>query len=224
MFLLSGGLDSQSSQRCFASALRRARQSVGNRRIEHIGPHIQYADIITLWMHDKRFVDRTGKPRALRLSGQDEFECLVRSVDPSLNSRRVLSVLTRYGNVRRASHGRFLLTRPFFFTSSRESMAFEPIACFLSDASATLGKILMRARDSRKPELFWRKVETSGLSNATAQKFVEYVAGRSLNFLEEIDDWLEARRKLPRVSNAKKSRIGLGLFSIYSEADDFRMR
>lgn len=218
-FLTAGGLSKVIAQKSFAAALAQA-QKVAGRRIEHIGHPTHYADIVGRWAHDPRFVDAKGHPRQLQMDGKDGLKALIRSVDPSLNPRSVLTVLTRYGNVRRTRAKRYTLIRPFFFTSSQSSVAFEPMAYFLSDASSTLSRILKRNRASRGPELFWRKVETKGLSESAAIEFIQFVAARSLVFLEEIDDWLEARRS-SGVSKDKDQfrRVGLGLFSIYSNPE-----
>jgi hypothetical protein len=218
-FLISGGLTKAEAQRSFVAAVTKAQRLAG-RRIEHIGHPSRYADVIARWMHDPRFVDRSGHPRPLLVDGKHEFQSLIRSVDATLSPRAVLSVLTRYGNVRRTKGNRYSLVRPFFFTSSRSSMAFEPMAYFLSDASSTLGSILKRTKASRGPELFWRKVETRGLSEAAAVEFTEFVTSRSLEFLEELDDWLEARRSRSRKKGRNYlRRVGLGLFSIYSKPE-----
>jgi hypothetical protein len=218
-FLIAGGLSKAIAQKSFGVTLDKAQRMAG-RRIEHIGHPARYADVIARWTHDARFVDRRGHPRPLLMDGKDGFRSLVRCVDPDLAPRAVLAVLTRYRNVRRSRANRYSLVTPFFFTSSRSSVAFEPMAYFLSDASATLGKILKRTKASRGPELFWRKVETTGLSESAAVEFNEFVTSRSLVFLEELDDWLEARR----TSSVRKSRdhlrrVGLGLFSIYSNPE-----
>jgi hypothetical protein len=220
-FLLTGGLDKRRAQDSFASALKEARGIVGGRRIDHIGHPTHYADIVGRWAHDKRFIDESGRPRQLALGGKHGFSALVHAVNRSLNSRAVLSVLTRYGNVRKTKGARYALARPFFFTSTQRSMAFEPMAYFLADASSTLGRILKRTRRSRKAELFWRKVECTGLSEKAAKSFTAFARDRSLHFLEELDDWLEARRASETRGPRRRifRRVGLGLFSIQSDTE-----
>jgi hypothetical protein len=174
-----------------------------------------YADIVALWSHDARFLDSEGRPRPLALDGKDELRALIRKIDPTRDPHYVIRVLTRFGNVRRGRNGRYRLVKPLFFTSTSNTMAFEPMAYFLSDASSTLGRILRRTRRTRSPELFWRKVECSGISAENARRFVAFVRERGQDFLEEIDDWLEARAGRRR-SRKRPRRVGLGLFSIDS--------
>jgi hypothetical protein len=68
--------------------------------------------------------------------------------------------------------------------------------------------------------LFWRKVEATGLSKAAAVEFTEFAATRSLEFLEELDDWLEARRNPTQKHRGHHlRRVGVGLFPIYSNPE-----
>jgi len=219
-FLLAGGLGRKKAQESFESAIQQAQSIVGGRRIDHIGHPTHYADIVARWAHDRRFVNDKGHPRLLELRGKHGFVSLVRGVSRTLDPEAVLSVLTRYGNVRRTKVGRYVLIRPFFFTSTQRSMAFEPMAYFLADASSTLGRILKRTKRSRGPELFWRKVECTGLSEKAVKGFTAFARDRSFEFLEELDDWLEARRasQLGK-SGAACRRVGLGLFTIHSDIE-----
>jgi hypothetical protein len=224
-FLLAGGLGKKKAQQSFERAIKEAQTFVGGRRIDHIGHPTHYADIVARWAHDKRFVEDNGRPRLLELRGKNSFSSLVHGIGRSLHPESVLTVLTRYGNVRKTKAGRYALVRPFFFTSTDRTMAFEPIAYFLADASSTLSRILKRTKRTRGPELFWRKVESIGLSERAAKSFTAFARDRSLDFLEELDDWLEARR----ASESGKGgpgllrRVGLGLFSIQSDIETPRL-
>lgn len=220
-FLRAGGHSKQSATTRFATAFDKTRNLNGARRIEHIGHPMLYADIVALWSHDPRFLDSRGRPRALGLTGKHELSELVHSISPGTDPKSVVRVLVRFGNVRRSRGGKYRLVRPMFFTSTTKTMAFEPMAYFLSDASATLGCILRRTRRTRAPELFWRKVECAGLSAANARKFVSFVRERGQEFLEEMDDWLEARshKGTRNRSSQNLRRVGLGLFSIDSRSD-----
>jgi hypothetical protein len=218
-FLRAGGLSKKSAISRLAAAYDRSQSLGGTRKIEHIGHPMLYADIVAAWGHDLRFLDAGGRPRPLKLEGRDELRALIKEIDPKCDPRAALRVLTKFGNVRKNRNGTYRLVSPLFFTSTSNSMAFEPMAYFLSDASATLGRILRRTKRTRGPELFWRKVECSGISSSDARRFVSFVRERGQDFLEEIDDWLESRAD--RRGTPKKRvmrRVGLGLFSIDSNA------
>ncbi len=220
-FLRAGGMTQSVAQASFANAFAKALKESSARRFDHIGHPTRYADIVSLWTRDQRFLDKGGRPRFLSMRGKLGFSTLVRESSPNSDPDAVLSVFLRYGNVRKVRRGCYELVRPFFFSTRQKSMAFEPMAYFLSDASMTLGRILRRTRRSRGPEVFWRKVESVDISDVHVKEFIEYVRERSLTFLEEVDDWLEAHRigVKNRVKRGATRRVGLGLFSIYSEPE-----
>jgi hypothetical protein len=220
-FLRAGGLSKESAARRFSAAFDRTKNLAGVRRIEHIGHPMLYADIVTLWAHDSRFLNEAGRPRSLAMEGKNEFSALVRTIDVNCDPLAAIQVLCRYGNVRKGANGKYRLIRPLFFASTASAIAFEPIAYFLADASSTLGRILRRTKTTRGPELFWRKVETSGLSPANARQFVAFVRERGQEFLEELDEWLEGRAALAKRTQQRRKlrRVGLGMFSIDSSTD-----
>jgi hypothetical protein len=98
-------------------------------------------------------------------------------------------------------------------------MAYEPVAYFLSDASSTLSKILKRSKRWRGPDLFWQKTENVRISEATAKRFTSFAKERGLVFLDELDDWLEAHSKRKQTGRRQQRRVGLGIFSIYSDRE-----
>jgi hypothetical protein len=104
-------------------------------------------------------------------------------------------------------------------TSSPNRMAYEPVAYFLSDASSTLSKILKRSKRWRGPDLFWQKTENVRISEATAKRFTSFAKERGLVFLDELDDWLEAHSERKKTGRRQQRRVGLGIFSIYSDRE-----
>ena len=158
-FLHAGGWTKKNAARSFARAFDRSIDKQGTRQLKHIGDPTPYADIVALWMRGRRFIDRSGRPRLLPLQGRASFTALVREASPRIDPQVALSVLTHFKNVRRTPGERYKLISPFFLTCSTKSLAFEPMAYFLSDASDTLGRILKRKEQSSSAEIFWRKAE-----------------------------------------------------------------
>jgi hypothetical protein len=217
-FLCAGGWSKKDAERSFSRAFDNSLDNQGARQLKHIGNPTPYADIIALWTRDRRFIDGSGRPRTLAQQGRISFTTLVREASPKVDPLAALSVLIHFRNVRRTSSGTYKLVSPFFLTCSAKSLAFEPMAYFLSDASHTLGRILKRKDFSSSADIFWRKAENSDLSESGARKFLAFSKERSLAFANEIDDWLEAhrRRRIPTRGNHKRRRVGLGVFSIFS--------
>jgi hypothetical protein len=223
-FLHAGGMSNKAALEIFATVLKKVSESSVGRKMEHIGHPTRYADIVAKWVRTKRFLDKSGWPRALPIDGAAGFAALVRSVTRQADPVAVLSVLMRYGNVKRTRDGMYELVRPFFYTSGPRTMAYEPLAYFLSDASSTLSKILKRSKRWRGPDLFWQKTENARISEATAKKFTLFAKERGLVFLDELDDWLEANSDRKKSSRRQQRRIGLGIFSIYSDREPLGIR
>ena len=223
-FLHAGGMSREEALRIFGAALKKVSRSSFGRKMEHIGQRSPYADTVEMWVRNKKFLDSSGDPRPPPIRGSSGFAALVKSVDREADPASILSVLIRYGNVKRTSRGTYELLRPFFYTSGSKVMAYEPVAEFLSDASSTLSKILRRTSRWRGPELFWLQAYNGGISEKNAKRFVSHAKDRSLMFLEELDDWLqansykEASGKRKRRGNASR-KVGLGIFPIYTDGD-----
>jgi Family of unknown function (DUF6502) len=225
-FLSAGGWSKDDAERSFSRAFDLSLDTQGSRQIKHIGDPAPYADMVALWLRDRRFLDSGGRAKALPLQGKVSFATLVREVGSKIDPQVALSVLTQFRNIRRMAKGKYKLVSPFFRAYSAKSLAFEPMANFLSDASDTLGRILKRKEGSRSLDLFWRTAETSNLSDAGAKQFFAFSKERTLAFVNEIDEWLEAHRS-DNTDEAKRPirrRVGLGVFSIFSAPDATRRK
>lgn len=216
-FLNSGGMSRAQSLAALTAAADDVRRTEGKRELEHIGTPTCYADLIATWTRERKFLDSRGRPRPLALSGSNGFASLVKRAKAGRDPKKLLSVLIRYRNVRRLSNGRFQLVSPLFRASAGSRMAFEPIAYFLKDATSTLTHTLKNATSPIGPDLFWRTVESVQLSKTDAKEFIEFAKERSLLFLEELDDWLQAHANPKPLRAKKRLRVGLGLFSIHSD-------
>jgi hypothetical protein len=223
-FLRAGGMTPETAAAILCKAFDQVSKLSGARKLEHIGHPTRYSDIVGMWIRNKRFIDKNGRPRILRMEGKDGFKALVRSVAWKADPQMVLSVLIRYGNVRRNRQGTYELMRPFFYTSNSQSMAFEPIINFLSDVTSNLSKILKRSKSWNGPDLFWTKTENACISEATAKRFAAFAKERGFVFLDELDDWLDANSDRRKASRKPRRRVGLGIFSIYSDPESLDVR
>lgn len=201
----------------FTAATEDVRRTEGRRQLEHIGTHTCYRDVIATWTRERKFLDSRGRPRPLRFSGTNGFAALVKSAGTRQDPKGMLNVLIRYKNVRRLSDGSVQLVSPLFRVSAGSRMAFEPITYFLGDATSTLTHTLRNTNAPTNLDLFWRSVQSIQVSRTNAKKFMEFAKERSLLFLEELDDWLQAHSSAKSRNNKKQPRVGLGLFSIYSD-------
>lgn len=223
-FFNCGGMSETQSLAAFTAATDDVRRGEGRRELEHIGTPTCYRELIAIWTRERKFLDSRGRPRALRFSGTTGFAALVKSAGTRRDPRKLLNVLIRYKNVRRLSNGRLQLVSPLFRVSAGTRMAFEPITYFLNDATSTLTYTLKRATAPTSPDLFWRSVQSIQISKTGAKRFMEFAKERSLLFLEEMDDWLQAHATARTRGSKKQLRVGLGLFSIYSDGTRISLR
>ena len=215
-FFNSGGMNRAQSLGALAAAIEYVRREARKRELEHIGAPACYAELIAAWTREQRFLDSSGRPRALAFSGPNGFTALAKLATPETSPKTLLKVLLRYRNVRRLSSGRIQLVSPFFYATTDTKMAFEPMVLFLNDATSTMTRILRNPSDSNDPDPFWRKVETVRVSKGAAKQFSEYARERGLMFFEEMDEWLQAHSTTKYPNRKRRVRVGLGLFSIYS--------
>ena len=218
-FLHSGGMSKAQCLAALTAAIDKVHRPRGKRELEHIGTPARYADMIAAWTSKRRFMDSRGRPRSLSLTGANGFMALARTAGAGRDPKSALSVLMRYRNVRKLSNGKLQLVSPFFRASAGSKMAFEPIVYFLNDATSTLTHTLKSAGAQARPDSFWRKVDSTRISRGDMEKFLEFSKERSLIFLEELDDWLRARARTKYQRGKSYTRVGLGLFSIYSNRD-----
>jgi hypothetical protein len=224
-FFSSGGMSEKQSLAALTAATDDIKRNEGRRALEHIGgTPTCYQDLIARWTRERRFLDSRGRPRPLWLSGTNGFAALVKTTGTRRDPKTMLNVLIRYKNVRRLSDGRIQLVSPIFRVSTGSRVAFEPTTYFLKDATSTLTHTLKNAAPSTSPDLFWRSVQSIQLSKANAKKFMQFAKERSLLFLEEMDDWLQAHASATTRLRKKQLRVGLGLFTIYSDETQLSTR
>jgi hypothetical protein len=214
-FLAASGMTRDTASSAFDTAW----QAVGNEkskvRINRLPKIDLYGDLVGIWTRHPDYIDRHGRPRDLAMRGMKGFQSLVAVVDASLAADQAASVLLTYGNVSKLRNGRYRLLKSFFHVRTRSAVAFEPSARFLADASATVNCLIHPSSASASPGLFWRVADTPNLSEEHMQSYLEYARRRSLVFLQEIDDWLQAHVGATRASKSR-GRAGLGIFSICS--------
>ena len=137
---------------------------------------------MSVWTRRKKYLDASGRPRCLWLGGKAGFSALVRETSPTIDPRRAIAILERYGTVRHSRDGRYRLTKLYFQTGNKSAQAYEPVAYFLGDASATLSRLLLGRRNPSQPKPFWRKVYSTAVTRATAKEFTEFARERGLLF------------------------------------------
>jgi hypothetical protein len=218
--LRSIGVSRSAALATFQKAWARAAR-IQPKHVSKIDTDARYAEIVALWCRDKRFVDDAGRPRALPRNGRNSFATLISAASPGTGVNDALTVLARFGTIRRTSRGEIRLIQQFFSVSSKKDLAFEPSADFLADASFTVLSSLRRGSAKKISRPFWIVADSVSVPKSAAGKFLAFAHRRSLAFSYEIDDWLQAH-SVKVSSKTSRIRLGLGVFSISSTSGRVR--
>jgi hypothetical protein len=104
--LRASGVGESSIRSATARACRQyARNPTRGVQLEHV-PFLELADIVMVWARDPEFIDETGSPMKLRLTGPASFESLLRKAGVSIRADSALEQLEALGSVQRCDRGR----------------------------------------------------------------------------------------------------------------------
>jgi hypothetical protein len=99
---VSGGNIRSTTARACRQYVRNPTRGV---QLEHV-PFLELADIVMVWARDPEFIDETGSPMKLRLSGPVSFERLLKKAGVSIQAHSALEQLEALGSVERCDRGR----------------------------------------------------------------------------------------------------------------------
>ncbi len=105
--LRASGVGESDIRSATARACRQyARNPARGIQLEHV-PFLELADIVMVWARDPEFIDETGSPMKLRLSGPaSSFESLLKKAGVTLRADSALDQLEALGSVQRCDRGR----------------------------------------------------------------------------------------------------------------------
>jgi hypothetical protein len=212
-FLFASGLEDQIVRAAFERAWSGAHDGKKLVRISSLNHWDICGDVVSAWMTNQHYLDPDGNPSVLKVRGRRSFTSLLRSVDKKISVTEAIIELKRFGNIRRLPGDRVKLKNIFLHVSSDSALAFEPHCEFLANASATVGALLANpASEKKRTSNFWRVAEELELPRSQLEPFIRFMRGRSLTFLQEVDEWLRAKSG-PRQDRSPRVRAGVGLFT-----------
>ena len=216
-FLSRSGLtEAQILSQCSA-AIRRGKRTRLGPKVARIGSGHDSSILVARWLRDPTYLNRAGRPGDIPLQGRGSLSSLLADcgVNTTLNS--ALSLLLRYGTVRKTPNGKYRLVKRYMNYAIPGLLPFEPNMQFMIDAvrATTRGLGLSRPQ----PRVFCKWVDNVRIPRRYEGEFSSFAERRGLAFLHEINDWLDEHCHLPLQEyprSAKISRLGMGLFGIRS--------
>jgi hypothetical protein len=215
-FFKSLEMDLQQIQQIVAHAYNKVGNFKDYKKIDHSGNlNLVCAGVVSKWIRSTLFLDTKGQPKVLPLKGGNSFLSLVRAVDANCDAMQVLRVLMRYKTVEKIDgQNRYKLKAEYSKTNSDDRISINAATAFLWDANKTISYLLKRRVGKEIGDPFWFKAQIPYLTKKETIKFMTFMRERTMLFILEADDWLEARRKKSRTSGGSTmQRVGLGIFT-----------
>jgi len=184
---------------------------------EHLG-----STIVSRWLRDPAYLNHAGRPDDLPLTGKRSIASLAKACHITMVPSRLIDFLMEFGTVKKLSPNRYRLVRRSLNFSIPTYLPFEPNLQFLIDAAraCTWGS----AVTPKAPRLFWQSAVSTNVSKQYYPHFLKFAEERSLVFMHELNEWLEAHESqstgtsLRLGRGLKSNRLGVGLFGISSGA------
>ena len=220
-FLQRSGMQRPQLHLEWQSAIARASRARKGVKVIRIGYEQLGLTIVSRWLRDPNYLNHAGRPDDLPLRGRRSFCSLLKSCAVSLPAADLLHSLIEFGTVKKVNSNKYRLIRRSINFAIPSYLPFEPNFQFLVDAvhASTWGSSVV----PKSPRLFWQNVASNSVPNKYAADFLRFSKQRSLSFMHEINDWLEAHETAsaaaPRkaANSPRSKRIGIGLFGVCSE-------
>jgi hypothetical protein len=181
-------------------------------RLEHV-PFLELADVVMVWARDPEFIDETGSPMKLRLSGgAGSFERLLKKARVSIPAASALKQLEALGSVQLCDRGRrvrfvsnvLLMNRGNQFVVGPQ---LESVRRFLETIEHNLCERPSSDQGRMQRWAVCSSLEPEQLPEA--QRFVR-LSGQA--FLEAVDDKLAACRTKPGKKAGRPYGVGIYVF------------
>jgi hypothetical protein len=174
--------------------------------------------ILQLWFCEPRFLDGSGSPLPLPVSGANSFETLLELADCEVEPLAVRKTLLEAKFVR--MDGKRIVPRTRAALSSEGGKVTQVLLC-LGDLVRTLEHNLTEGRDPAKA-LFQRFASDTAVPEARVDEFKAYFDKQAMSLLFKAEEWLfRAEQEAP--SSANMRRVNVHVFLSPFEAKTTRI-
>ena len=165
--------------------------------------------VLSAWHQDKIYLDAAGKPRVLRLTGEDSLSSLLDKYRGDIPSTALIKELERVkaisvrGNVAKVESRYYL---PF----TLDDQSLERFGSVMNDVGETIVTNMLARHKSGAS--FEGRTTNNQISVHAYDAFKNFLDRRAQEFLEEADDWLSDHAG--ESQDTETMRLGVGLYSI----------
>jgi hypothetical protein len=212
-FLKNSGMSDRQLNHKIKNALTIAAKSRSKLKVVRQTQSYSYSQIVDNWLKQPSYINASGQPLDLPLKGEISISGLMKLTGITHSAKTVISLLIRYGNVKRTASGTFRLVRRQLQFITEGIIPFEPNIAFLVDAATAATRGI--GADSRQPAMFWMRAENTDIRLRDVGNFKAFTYERGRVFLHEIDDWLAQHAVDTAAASRNRKqlrRVGVGLF------------
>jgi len=192
----------------------RVRDSLVADATEEDRPGSRIAQILTGWHVDPEFSDAEGRPRDLNSAGPSgSFHSLLKRFAGDLPHGAIRKEMFRRKLIRELDNDRIQVLKRDVVYDNPDPEIVQRLGIALHDLAVTLEHNLDDDRQS--PPRFEGIADNALVSASAAEEFGEFVEGRGLEFLKEVDAWLASQEAVdPADTTLRKIRLGVGVYLI----------
>lgn len=168
--------------------------------------------LLSHWHQDPEFMGPGGEPLPLPITGSaPSFAALFERFGGDTPEQTLLKELIRGGSVEKTASGHLIAKRRYHMPTNLDAGLLRFFGTNLFDHAETL-------RNNISPDGAEKRFEGFAVDDridpAFVDEFNDYVEERGQQFLEEIDEWLNAHRLDTNSQSSSPVRLGLGVYAI----------
>ncbi len=211
--MLGAGVSTSDLLEICTSSLRRAETKVRSGRKEESGGLVTAALVLDAWHRDRRYLDSSATPKAIRLLGAaPSVEAIVRSHNAHRRPADIARRLRTLRLVVPSGKGRYKPASDVAVISKGNPLVLQHAARALSTLLETVGQNVNSSRGLQP--LIERIAEVPDLPQEHVAAFQKFTQSQGRSFLRTVNDWLESRRvRYSRGSSSATVRAGVHTYA-----------
>jgi len=175
--------------------------------------------VLSGWHQDKYFLDQSGKPRVLPLSGEISFTHLCHRYGGNVPVTAMLKELKRVNAVAENSTGTLTVLRRYYMPVSFDAEWMLNAGTVFADLGKNINYNLQA--DTDKTTRFLGRATNHTIPVKALPEFRQFLEQEGQKFLEQVDAWLTEHGS---DTNSDMTRLGVGLFQIQDTITDRGLR
>ena len=191
--MLGAGVSPSDLLEICTRSLRRAERKIRSGRKEEPGGLVTAALVLDAWHRDRRYLDSSASPKAIRLLGAaPSVEAIIRSHNAHRRPADIARRLRTLHLVVPSGRGRYRPASDVAVISKGNPLVLQHAARALSTLLQTVGQNVDST--SGLQPLIERIAEVPDLPQEYVAAFQKFTQSQGRSFLRTVNDWLESRR------------------------------